>query len=105
VARFSLLDYKPGSYPVIASEPVIDILSNVINTAIRYRDEGLLVSDPNNFLNCVVEYLKQKPLRGIEGIIYMDGLVSTGNKISFHNIKYNFHYQKNFLIKFYSHFK
>jgi len=87
VAKFSLVRYQPRSYPVIASEPLIDILSNVINTAIG----GLLVSDPNNFLNCVVEYLKQKPLRGIEGIIYMDGLVSTGNKISFHNIKYNFH--------------
>jgi len=48
---------------------------------------------------------KQKSLREIEGIIIMDGLVSTGKRISQHNIKYNFYYPKNIYHKFYSHFK
>ena len=35
---------------------------------------------------------------------YMDGLVSTGNQISLHNIKNNFLYLNNFSNIFYSHF-
>jgi hypothetical protein len=33
----------------------------------------------------------------------MDGLVSTGNKISLHNIKKNFFFPKNFFHLFYQH--
>lgn len=40
---------------------------------------------------------QKKSLRRIEGNIYMDGLVSTGNKISYHNIKYIFGDTKNIL--------
>jgi hypothetical protein len=32
---------------------------------------------------------------------YKDGLVSTGKRISHHNIKYIFYYPKNFLKEFY----
>ena len=39
------------------------------------------------------------------GDYYVDGLVSTGNRNSLHNIKYNFFYIKKFFDKNYSHLR
>jgi hypothetical protein len=39
------------------------------------------------------------------GDYYVDGLVSTGNRNSLHNIKYNFFYIKKFFGKNYSHLR
>jgi len=43
---------------------------------------------------------KKKP-RWRRDFYYLDGLVSTGKRISHHNIKYIFYYPKKFLKEFY----
>ncbi len=65
-------------------------VKGILNTSLSrlkvFRDGKRFHMRENDIEKCI----KQKSLRFTGGIIYMDGLVSTGKQISQHNIRNNF---------------
>ncbi len=61
------------------------------------------IKEDNCICDTAVQVKKKKP--GKNRAFIMDGLVSTGKRISLHNIKNNFFHKEKFFNKFYSHFK